>query len=197
LAAEVVACFPLPQSVTAFSVLAVCVAASHVSDIFAVAAGLRLVIRRGLIAMVFFDGRNRRQRDLRRHRFRERSLPPVLVIVRRPAMLDSVERRRAAMRQMRKWQIMRRSGVSFFHLSCCFLRLRSGRRVPRGLEEYGFACGGRASQSRRTAFEACCVGRSDAGRCTGSLACAGASGEAFTMPGGKPRLMSRETEQQS
>jgi hypothetical protein len=80
LAAEVVACFPLPQSVTAFSVLAVCVAASHVSDIFAVAAGLRLVIRRGLIAMVFFDGRNRRQRDLRRHRFRERSLPPVLVI---------------------------------------------------------------------------------------------------------------------
>src|ERR1700741_608290 len=35
------------------SILAVCVAASHVSDIFAVAAGLRLMIRPGLIAMVF------------------------------------------------------------------------------------------------------------------------------------------------
>ena len=35
------------------SILAVGVAASHVSDIFAVAAGLRLMIRPGLIAMVF------------------------------------------------------------------------------------------------------------------------------------------------
>jgi hypothetical protein len=68
-------------------------------------------------------GRNRRQQDLRRHPLRERSLPPVLVIVRRPAMLDSVEQRRAAMRQMR------RSGGSFFRLSFCFLRLGSGRRV--------------------------------------------------------------------
>lgn len=36
-----------------FSVLAVSVAASHACDIFSVAAGLRLVIRGGLIAMEF------------------------------------------------------------------------------------------------------------------------------------------------
>jgi len=36
-----------------FNILSVCVAASHVCDIFAAAAGLRLVIRGGLFAMVF------------------------------------------------------------------------------------------------------------------------------------------------
>jgi hypothetical protein len=56
-------------------------------------------------------------------------LPPVLVIVWRPAMLDSVEQRRAAMRQMRKWQITRRSGVSFFHLSF-FLEIEKWETRP-------------------------------------------------------------------